>query len=109
MVGLTAGLTDSSSLNVGLSTAAAGNYNGNVIVGFVSADSDLADKALGTQSVVLKAQVNNYAKGDFKKTGGSGSLIFDGTAYTLDFGTLVKGSGVANNLLDVLNLSLIHI
>jgi hypothetical protein len=101
--GLAAGASDSTSLTVGLSTALAGIYAGTATVSLVSHNDDMADLALDGALVQLAGQVNNYANPAFVKTGGSGTLGGVGNAFTLDFGTLTLGSGIASSALAVLN------
>ena len=94
--GLAAGATDHTSLTVGLNTGTAGIYNASAAVALTSHDADLADLGLGTTSVQLTGQVNNYAADDFSKTGGAGVFSrLSATDYVLDFGTLAVGSGPA--------------
>ncbi len=88
--GVLAGVADSSSLSVGLNTGAAGVFSGSATVGsLASHNPDMADLGLVDATVVLSAQVNEYADPAFKKTTGDGTLL--GTL--LDFGTLIAGSG----------------
>ncbi len=91
--GLAAGQTSASALKVGLSTTSAGVYNGSASFSAASHDSDLSDAALSNLAVSLTGQVNNYATDAFKQTGGAGTLSQAGSVYTLDFGSIVKGSG----------------
>ena len=94
--GLAAGMSDGSSLTVGLNTAAAGRFTGTAAVALASHDADLADLALGTTNVALTGQVNNYAAAGFTRTGGAGTLAqLAATTFTLDFGNVALGSGAA--------------
>ena len=101
--GLAAGATDIANLNIGLNTAAAGIFNGNAALAFASHDPDLSDLSLLGQNVALTAQVNNFAKGKFELAGGAGGLTGSGLTFTLNFGTLVRGTGTANATLRLLN------
>ena len=82
-----------SGIVLGYSTAAAG------VVGGITIDiqSDgtnvdgLAPLDLGQQT--LPVTINNYAQAAFEESFGGGTLTHSGNAYTLDLGTLVKGSG----------------
>lgn len=101
--GLTAGSSNTTSLLVALDTTTAGFYSGSAGVAFASSNPDIADLDLASRSVALSAQVNNFADADLRKAGGAGSLSVVGDVYTLDFGTLLQGSGVRSALLEVLN------
>ena len=111
--GLDAGATDSSSLSVGMNTAAAGNYSGSATFVMSSHDADLVDLALPDLSVSLSGTVNNYAKSIFTFGMGDGSFKADGNSFVLDFGTQLLGSGAlkttlyasngANGLADLLD------
>jgi hypothetical protein len=101
--GLAAGATDTSSLTVGLSTAAAGVFNGGAVASFVSHNDELVDLVLGDTGIVLSAQVNNYADPVFVKTGGVGSLSGSGETFSLDLGDFIVGSAPATAALAVLN------
>ncbi|MGE0809527.1 MAG: beta strand repeat-containing protein, partial [Immundisolibacter sp.] len=101
--GLAAGASDTSSLLVALDTSSAGFYSGSASVAFASSNPDMADLNLGSQSVALAAQVNNYADAALRQAGGFGVLSAVGDVYTLDFGTLVQGSAVRSASLEVLN------
>ena len=101
--GLAAGATDTSSLTVGLSTAAAGVFNGSAVASFVSHNDELVDLVLGDTGIVLSAQVNNYADPVFVKTGGVGSLSGSGETFSLDLGDFIVGSAPATAALAVLN------
>jgi hypothetical protein len=104
VAGLGAGQTDGASLQVGLSTAAAGVFNtSGSFLQFASQNPDIADLNLGQFGLTLQAQVNNYANPVFAQTGGAGSLTGGGSAFTLDFGTVTEGSATLTSLLQVLN------
>jgi hypothetical protein len=89
VAGLAAGASDSTNLQVQLTTVTAGQFTGSASVALTSQNPDLADLALTTANITLQGQVNNIAQVALAKAGGSGS--FSGTAfsYTLDFGTLL--------------------
>jgi hypothetical protein len=97
--GLVAGATDSSSLSVGMNTAAAGNYSGSATFAMSSHDADLVDLALPDLSVSLSGTVNNYAKSIFTFGMGEGSFKADGNSFVLDFGTQLLGSGALKSTL----------
>jgi len=102
VTGLAAGATDSGSLRVALNTANAGIFAGNANIAFMSRDGELADLALGSATVALHGQVNNFAEASLTKTG-AGTLSRSGNTYTLDFGTLALGAGHPTATLAVLN------
>jgi hypothetical protein len=102
ITGLAAGATDATSLRIGLNTAAAGVFAGAASASFASHDSELADLALGSATIALKGQVNNFAEASLAKTG-AGTLTHLGNTYTLDFGTLMLGAGAQATSLSVLN------
>lgn len=91
--GIVAGGTNASTLNATLNTANTGSFASNATVTFVSHDAELADLSLGSSAVTLKGQVNDFAKVGLAKSGGAGSFSGGATSYTLDFGTLLLGSG----------------
>jgi hypothetical protein len=97
--GLGAGQSNSpGSMTVGLSTAAAGVFNGTAAVDFLSQNPDMADLALGSESILLSAQVNNLANPAFGFVSGAGSLGLSGSLYVLDLGTIVLGTTLTNEL-----------
>jgi hypothetical protein len=103
VAGLGAGATDASGLRVGLNTATAGVFAGSTTVNFASHDADLADLGLGSATVALHGQVNNFAEAALTKSGGAGTLTHAGNTWTLDFGTLALGGGSQLASLGVLN------
>jgi len=101
--GVAAGVTDSASLKVGLNTATAGRYASSATLQLQSHNPDMSDLALSDQTVSLAAQVNNYARPVFEQVAGGFSLTQDGTTFTLDFGSLIQGTGLATASLGVRN------
>jgi len=98
--GLAAGATNSTALNVGLNTAAAGVFTGSATLTAASRNQDMADLTLAAQNVSLTGQVNNYARSAFQQVAGSGSFSQSGSIYTINFGTLLQGtSGITASLL----------
>ncbi len=91
--GLGAGQTSTNGLKVGLNATTAGTYSGSATFSAASHDGDLSDAALANLAVSLTGQVNNYATDGFHQSGGAGTLTRSGSVYTLDFGSVVKGSG----------------
>ncbi|MBS0327344.1 MAG: choice-of-anchor D domain-containing protein [Proteobacteria bacterium] len=101
--GLAAGET-STAMNVDLSTATAGIYNGTASAAFASHDADLADLGLAGASFGVSAQVNNYAALAFTFASGLGSLTGSAaTGYTLNLGSLEQNSGIGMSVLAFLN------
>ena len=105
VAGLVAGAAaNTTALTVGLNTNTAGVFNGGTAtVGLRSQNPDMADAVLDSQNVTLNAQVNNYANALFDKVSGAGSLSRSGSVFTLNFGTVARGSAcTASNYLDTL-------
>ena len=100
---LAAQSTDATSLTASLGTSNSGVFNSSATATFGSHDGDLADLALGSTEVTLKGQVDNYAQVALAQTGGPVALTQSGNVYTLDFGTLAKGSAGLDDTLAVLN------
>ena len=100
---LAAQATDATSLTAVLSTANSGVFSGSAMATFASHDADLADLSLGSAAITLTGQVDNYAKVGLEQTGGPVTLARSGNVYTLDFGTLAKGSAGLDDTLAVLN------
>ncbi len=100
--GVAAGQTNSSSLQVGLNTDAAGVYSGTAEFTGSSHDSQLTDMQLATLGIGVSGQVNNYANAVFQFVSGSGTLRQTGSMYTLSLGNLTEGSSVGA-LINVLN------
>jgi len=86
-----------------LDTTSAGAFNGSASVSFASHNAEMADLDLGSQSVVLMGQVNNFAQAAFGKSGGDGSFSGAGTIYMLNFGSVVAGAAGLSAELEVLN------
>ncbi|MEO7115322.1 MAG: choice-of-anchor D domain-containing protein, partial [Caldimonas sp.] len=101
--GLAAQGTDTGSFVAGITTTAAGIFTGSASVALQSHDADLADVSLGSTTVTLKGQVNNYAEASLIKTGGSFALTHVGSVYTIDFGSLMLGVADVSESLAVLN------
>jgi hypothetical protein len=93
----------SSALQVDLATGTAGQFTGTANLALASHDADLADLALTTNPLSLKAQVNFYAALAFLKQGGQGSLTSGGNSFDLDFGSVLQGSTPQEALLAFLN------
>ena len=101
---IAAGSSDSSSLSVTISTAAA-SAGGTVAVGETSDGTGidtLGTTALGTIDVPVNIAVDNYANPTIQQVGGSATLSQVGDTYTLNFGTVYQGYDVIDSL-DVAN------
>jgi hypothetical protein len=104
-VSLGAQASDTSSLKVTLNTANAGVFDGNATATFASHNAELADLALDSGTVVLKAQVNNFAELALNKENGAGNFSRSATTYTLDFGTLLLGATDLDATLGLFNIA----
>jgi hypothetical protein len=94
----------SSALSIGLDTGAAGVFNGNATLVFASHNDELADLALGNQSVTVQAVVNNFANPTLTETSGAGALASASAGhFVYDFGRLTSGAGSVNGLLALTN------
>jgi len=78
-------------------------FSGSATATFASHDADLADLSLGSTAITLTGTVDNYAKVALEQTSGPVALTQSGNVYTLDFGTLAKGSAGLDDTLAVLN------
>ena len=101
--GLVAQGTNATSLQVGMIATTAGIFNSTATVTAASHDADIADLSLGSTSVNLKVQVNNYAQASFAQTSGAGSLSHVGNTYMLNLGALTAGGSALSSMLSVLN------
>jgi len=86
-----------------LNTASAGVVSGNGSLDFVSHDADLADLTLASQAITFTGTVTELAVGQLFSNGGGGSFSGSGSAYTLNFGSFVAGSGSTQHDIGVLN------
>jgi len=103
LAGVAAQASDTTSFAVALSTANAGVFSSSANATFASHNAELADKALGTSTVALKAQVNSFAELAVAHAAGAGSLSGSAGGYTLDFGTILLGSAGPMAELGILN------
>jgi hypothetical protein len=102
--GVASGVTDNTSLAVGLDTSTAGVYNGTTTLGFASHNDELADLSLGTTDVSLLAQVNEYANPVFDFLSGDGAFTVSDNDYLLNFGRIdLAAALVLNAELAVMN------
>jgi hypothetical protein len=93
-----AGGGNSTALQIGLNTQAAGIYSGSAALALVSHDAQLADAAVTAGPVTVNATVNNYAVSGLGKTSGSGTFTSSAHVYTLDFGTVAAGTDLSSSL-----------
>jgi hypothetical protein len=101
--GLAAGASNTSGLTVTLDTSAAGLYSGTASLAFTSQNPDMADLPLPAGTVQLSAQVNRLAQAALTQTAGAGTFSGGGNSLTLDFGSVVEGSGSFTALLALAN------
>lgn len=105
--GLMAG-SSSTAISVGLGSAntnVAGMKSGIVGVALQSdgtGTSNLGISNIASQGLIVEGQVNDYASAALTHAG-AGTFGGSGMSYTLDFGSIVQGSGSAMALLSVLN------
>ena len=89
----------SGNITVGLNTGAAGIFNQNGAVSFLSQNADMADVSAGAnQPVLVTAQVNNHANGAFSLVSGLGALTLVGTDWVLDLGNVALNSTVSDSV-----------
>lgn len=89
------GKGQSTDVSVKLDTSSNGQFSGNAALALKSHNSEMSDVNLGTQSVALSAQVNNYAVADLEQTagdtGGFSSTNIATHEYQYDFGSIDQG------------------
>ncbi|MGH8795673.1 MAG: PEP-CTERM sorting domain-containing protein, partial [Caldimonas sp.] len=105
LAGIAAQGSDDSSLSVALDTAHAGSFSGSAGAAFNSHNAEMADLLLSGSSIALQAQVVNFAELALGKAGGDGALASAVNGYTLDFGTIVRGSADRAAELDIFNVA----
>ena len=89
----------SGNITVGLNTGAAGIFNQNGTVSFLSQNTDMADVSAGANApVTVTAQVNNHANGIFSLVSGLGALTLVGTDWVLDLGNVALNSNISDTL-----------
>jgi hypothetical protein len=98
VAGLGAGDTDTTGITVALDTATAGVFTASQDVAFASQNPDMADLDLGFGSVMLSAQVNNFANPVFTQLGGDGVLTGSDLTFLLDFGIVDAGMDLTASL-----------
>jgi len=98
VAGLAAGDSTATGLSVTLDTSSAGVFGASQSVAFASQNPDLADLDLGLATVLLAAQVNNYANPVFTQIGGAGALTGADLSFVLDFGLVDLGSNLTATL-----------
>ena len=116
-VGASAGLTatgstglitasGSTSLAVTVSTATTGTITGHVTLDLISDGTgidNLGTVDLGLRTIDVTGTVQNYATATLAQVAGGGTLTHSGTAWTLDFGTLMQGAASLTAELGVRN------
>jgi hypothetical protein len=103
---IAAGESDTSSLSVDFSTAAAGVVSGTVGIDFSTdgtGTSGLAAADLGTSVIPISITVDNHAQATLEDLSGIGTFSGNGNAYTLDLGSVTEGSAPLSVSLGVLN------
>jgi len=103
LAGVAAQASDTSSLQVSLDTANAGQFNSTANLSAFSRGPGMADLDLTPASVSVMAQVNNFAEVSLQKTAGDGTFSQVGNFFTLDLGDFVIGSTGKQSSLSVLN------
>ena len=105
VTGLLAGATDSTHLQVSVTTAATGAYTGTATLGLVSdgaGTSGLGTTALASQTVTVTATVDNYAVAAFEDPSGP-AITGTSTNETINLGSALQGSNALSLTLGVLN------
>jgi hypothetical protein len=94
---LAPGVSDTSSLSVGMNTATVGDKSGTATISLASdgtGTSGLSPLALTAKTVNVTGQVNHFAQPElFYKSGDATLTQISATEYLLDFGKLVVDSG----------------
>ena len=96
----------SNAVDLGISTATAGETAGAVTLAYQSDGTGIdgfGPTSIVEQTVNVDVHVNNYAAASIEQSFGSAVLTGSGTSYTLDFGTVIEGSGLVPAGLLVLN------
>jgi hypothetical protein len=88
------GTNAAGSMTVGLNTGQAGNLSETQQVNFRGQNGAMADDlTLSSGSLIMTAQVNNWADPVFGKTSGAGIFSCSGLVCSLNLGDIVQGSG----------------
>jgi hypothetical protein len=93
----------SGTLTFQMNTATAGAFTGTASLALGSHDADLANVGVTVGGVTLKGTVDNYAVTAFKKDGGNGTLIKQGTNYRLNLGTVTQGAAALSTTISAVN------
>jgi hypothetical protein len=105
ITGLAAGLTDTSTLQVSVKTAATGAYSGTATLGLISdgaGTSGLGTTTLTSQIVTVTATVDNYAVAAFEDPSGP-AITGTSTNATINLGSAIQGAAATTLTLGVLN------
>lgn len=86
-----------------LNTSSAGTVHGSTLVTLASHNAEMADLALGAQTLNFTGTVTDPAVPKFTLADGSASLMGSGTSYTLDLGSFLPSSGASSLRLALLN------
>jgi hypothetical protein len=98
------GTNAAGSMTVGLDTAQAGSFSETQQVNFRGQNSEMADDlTLSSGSLIMTAQVNNWANAVFGKSAGAGSFDCSGLLCTLNLGDVEQGSGLLSTTLFLRN------
>ena len=104
-----AGTSDTSSVSVSYSTAAAGVISGQINLGLTSDGTgvdSLAPISIGSQAVSFSVQVDNYAQAVVTKASGAGVLTGSATTgYTLNLGNVAQGAASLTTALGIDNVA----
>ena len=82
----------SGAFSFGIATGSSGVQSGTANLAFSSYDGDLGSLALNGAAITLTGTVDNYAVAALAETSGGGTLAQNGTAYTLNLGSVAQGS-----------------
>ena len=94
------GTNAAGSMTAGLNTAQAGTFSETQQVNFRGQNGEMADDlTLSSGSLIMTAQVNNWASPLLGKTSGAGIFSCSGLVCTLDLGTIIQGSGLLSTAL----------
>jgi hypothetical protein len=96
----------SGAATLGFSTAAAGPVSGSITLDFASDGVGIDGFAaipIGTQTIQVNAEVDNFAQATWEETSGGGTFQQSGQNYTLDLGSVYQGASPITVGLAVVN------
>jgi hypothetical protein len=105
LTGLAAGGTNTTTLLIGLSTAASGSFSGTASLGLVSDGTGidgLGTTTLGSQTISVTETVDNYAIAAFTDASGP-AITGSGTTFALNLGKVAQGSAALTVSLGAMN------